>query len=219
MSVVGVTWTGGPSGRDRPVGEPFLHLERLTDDGWATEATDIGLGFVWTVDGNEYAARYEIPPDAETGTYRITVTGAGYELETREFRVTPSTNLRALGVKIGCDDHLVFRAQNPPPNPDVNLRQRRRSPQGGRLEFVIDGKENTAVWNTEHEGWTCEVPGASAGNTVTIPDGGLIDKHGNTSGSEKRLTVGEVENPVWCPSMSPGGESPPRPFGVGAWKP
>jgi len=220
MSVVKVTWTGGPSGRDRPVGEPFLRLERLTDNGWTTEATDLGLGFVWTVDGNEYTARYEIPPDAETGTYRIRVTGAGYELETEGFGVTPSTDIRPLGVEIGDDDRLlVFRAQNPPPDPDVHLRHRRRSPRGGRLGFVVDGEEKTAVWNAEHEGWTCEVPSASVGNTVTVPDGGLVDRHGNTSGGAKQLTVGEVDDSVWPPSMSPGGGTPPRPFGVGAWEP
>lgn len=47
METVSVGWRGGPLGRDRPVGEPFVIVERRMDGDWNPVASDLGLGFVW----------------------------------------------------------------------------------------------------------------------------------------------------------------------------
>lgn len=224
MEVITVEWTGGEDGVDRPVGEPFLRLDREGDGGgWSTVATDLGLGFVWTEDDGDYTARYDFPPDLETGRYRLRVTAAGYELTTDSFDVGPSRELRLRGVETmestGRAPRLVFRAQNPPPDPERHLRTRLKEPRGGEVVFSIDGTERTARWDSEAGGWVATVGGTSAGDTVTVLDGGLVDKFGNRSGAATELEIGEVAEVEWPPNMETGGGRPPGPFGIGRWPP
>jgi len=212
MDAVTVGWRGGPDGCDRPVGDPFLVLERQ-DEGWEAVATDLEFGFVWReMDAGEYAARYDVPPDLPTGTYRLRVQGAAYDLESRPFEVVPSTGLRIRGVRAEPVDggtELVFLAQNPAPDPDRNLRTRPIQPRGGTL--TLDGFDRAARWDADRGGWTVAVDGVSGGDEMSVPEGGLVDGHGNRSGETVTLTVGEVADVEWPPHVGSGGERPPAP--------
>jgi neutral ceramidase len=214
MSVVTVGWSGSPRGKDMPVGEPFVSIERCTEEGWATVATDLNHGLVWTVDDGRYTARYEVPRTQKTGTYRMKVKAERYELETDEFEVVPSTDLRVLGAELNETRDLVFYAQNPPPDPDCHLRSRRLLPDGGKVEFNSGGRSHTAVWDKETEAWKAEVD-VSGGDKLVLPEGALTDGLGNRSGDKKVLEVGEVSEATWPSDMEPGGGHPPGPFGVG----
>jgi neutral ceramidase len=218
LSTVTVEWSGGPEGRDRPLGDPFVRVER--EDGDETVATDLGLGFVWTVEDGAYTARYEIPRALPTGTYRLRVTGAGYELPTDTFAVEPATDLRLRGVERVRENGealLVVHAQYPPPDPDRHLRHRPVQPEGGTVTFEVDGTERTAAWDEERAAWTVEANGVETGETVTVPAGGLEDGDGNRSGGPVTLTVGDIDEVTWPPHMGPGNGRPPGPFGFGTW--
>jgi hypothetical protein len=217
MSVIEVEWSGGSEGRERPLGGPFLCLERSTVDGWKTVATDVDLGFVWFIEDGHYTARYEVPRTMEAGKYRLRVTATGYELETEPFGVVPCTDIRVLGVElknIGETQKLIFRAQNPPPKPDHHLRSRRMRPKGGKIEFEAGGKY-TATWNPETEGWVGEVEGVTQGDELSVPKGALTDGAGNSSGDSRTFEVGELDCLTWVPNMETGGGNPPGLFGIG----
>jgi neutral ceramidase len=213
MGVVEVGWRGGEGGQDRPVGEPFVVLERDTD-GWTSVATDLEFGFVWTEAEGDYTARYDVPPDLPTGTYRLRIRGARYDLTTDPFAVRPSTGLRLRGVRAephGDGTRLAFEAQNPAPDPDRNLRTRPVRPTGGSLTFEHGGRMHGADWNPDGECWTAVVDGVSEGDSVTVPEGGLVDGYGNRSGAATELTVGEVAAVEWPSHVGSGGERPPAP--------
>jgi neutral ceramidase len=231
LSIVTVEWSGGPRGRDRPVGEPFVRLERERADGFETVATDLDLGFVWTVENGQYTARYEIPRALDTGTYRLRVTATGYDLPTDTFEVRPATGLRVRGVELTGAEHsaseraggdeepprLVVRGQYPPPDPDRSLRHRPVKPRGGTVDVRVDGTERTATWDIETEAWTARADGVTEGDSITVPAGGFEDGAGNRSDGAVTLTVGDVESVEWPPHMGPGGGHPPGPFGIGTW--
>lgn len=214
MSFVEFSWSGGARGRDRPVGEPFIRLERSTSNGWVTVATDLDLGFVWRVDDGEYEGRYEVPPSSGTGEHRIRVTAKGYEAETDSFELVPSRDLRLLGVGLE-DDRLVFRGQNPPPDPGRCLRARPVEAHGGEVSFITGGEKRTAEWDGDAVGWTADRRGVSRGDEVIVPEGGLRDGAGNRSGGETEIYVGERRDVAWPPEMEIGGGKPPGIFGIG----
>jgi hypothetical protein len=76
---------------------------------------------------------------------------------------------------------------------------------------VVDGTAREATWDETAEAWTVTVDGVAAGDEVTVPAGGLVDGHGNRSGAEMALTVGEVAGVEWPPHIGSGGERPPAP--------
>ena len=164
-----------------------------------------------------------MPPDLQAGTYRLRVTAAGYELTTDPFQVRVSRGLRLRGVEMmesgGRAPRLIFRAQNPPPDPERHLRTRLKEPRGGEVQFSVDGTERTARWDSEAGGWVATVGGISEGDRVTVAKGGLVDEFGNRSGAETELEVGEVDDIEWPPNMETGGGRPPGPFGIGRWPP
>lgn len=88
-------WRGGPRGLDRPLDEPFVHIERRSGDGWTPAADDLGLQIVWRVANDEekdsgvYTALWEVPLDAPAGDYRFRITGNRYELVSESFQVVP----------------------------------------------------------------------------------------------------------------------------------
>lgn len=227
LSTVTVVWEGVGDGRDRPIDDPFIRLERQVDadEAWETVATDLGLGFVWMVEGNRYTARYDLPRDIQPGEYRFRVTSAGtetataggYELTTDPFEVVPATNLRVRGVELAGDETLVFRGQYPPPNPEKHLRTRPISPDGGTVTFTVDGDEYAAEWDDTHNGWVATVPGVSSDDAVQIPTGGLEDGVGNRSSGPTTVRVGDVAEVEWPPNRGPAGGRPPGPFGIGTW--
>ncbi|MFC3957770.1 neutral/alkaline non-lysosomal ceramidase N-terminal domain-containing protein [Halovivax cerinus] len=222
MATVGVEWSGGSSGADRPVGDPFVILERAVagSDEWVPIGDDRGLGFVWTEWYGNYAARFDVPPDLPTGTYRFRVNAARYDIASNPFEVVPSTGLAIRGVRTteptsAGSVELVVLAQNPPPDPDDNLRTRLRSPHGGTATIEVNGESNEASWSDAAGGWVATVQDVAEGDVVTIPAGGLEDAFGNRSGDAVELTVGEVADVEWPENMTVGGGDPPGLFGIG----
>ncbi len=210
-------WRGARRGDDRPLDRPFLVLERRDEDGsFVAVADDLDVGTVWEQRGRRYQARYEVPADLPLGRYRFAVRGVAADLTSRVFAVVASDALRLLGV-----DHaggtLVFHAQHPPPDPRVVLRARERSPSGGTVRCVVDGQRHEATWDATADGWTLTLPAVPA--TVDVPPGGLVDGHGNRSGSAVTLRVGEVAAIGWPPPHGPGGGRPPGVFGTGVLGP
>ena len=208
MDVVEVTWTGGTQGSDRPVDGPFVLLEREGQDGsWTAVDSDLGDAFTWTSEDDLYWARHDIAPDRPLGTYRLRITAARYELATEPFEVVASRALVVRGVEgtaVAGGTRLVFRAQNPAPDPDRHLRYREQVPTGGALAFTHgDGQQETAVWQADVAGWTAEVAGDVT--AVVTADGAFTDGAGNRSGAGATFAVGQVADLVWPPDMAVGG--------------
>ncbi len=214
-SVVSMEWRGGRKGRDRPVDSSFIRLEVEEDDGWRTVASDLSPGFVWRVDGRRYTAEYEVPCDAAVGRHRFVVSSPSYRLETSPFEIEPSHSLQLQGASVDEDGHPVFHGQNPSPDPGTSLRSRPRRPEGGTVEFELDGDD--------YEADLCDYAGAWTAETPMVEDGDVLesclltDGDGNSSGEPADLTVGEVEAVGWPDDMETGGGKPPGPFGVGSW--
>lgn len=215
MEVVTVEWRGGEAGRDRPLDEPFVLLER--DDDGETVATDLDIGFVWRETDDGYIARFEVPRVHPTGTHRFRIRGADYELESHGFEIQPSTALRIRGVRTETIDDgvkLVFEAQHPPPDPERHLRSRPTAPTGGTVTFSAGEGERTASWEEDSGGWSAIVEEPPDDVHVTVPEGGLVDGHGNKSGRPRELTGGEIDDVEWPPHIGSGGDRPPAPDDV-----
>src|SRR5439155_5067305 len=87
MRTLEVVWRGGTLGRDRPVDDPFLLLERQQPDAGGTLAdTDLGWAFVWREHDGQYRARYDVAHDFPIGTYRVRIQSARYTLRDRFLR-------------------------------------------------------------------------------------------------------------------------------------
>jgi neutral ceramidase len=222
MQVVDLVWDS-PHGRFRDRAHPddaFIVVERSTPDGWVAVDDDRGVRIVWQeVQHRTYAARYDLASDLPLGAYRLRVRGAGYEVVSDEFTVTPSTGLRLLGVDAeqltGNRTRLVFRAQNPPPHPDRSLLRRDVSPTGGTVAFTIAGRQHTARWDPASGGWAATLPGDLRGANVVVAPGGLRDGLGNVSGAPADVTVGTVADAEWPPNMGVNGGRPVGPLGIG----
>ncbi|MFP5218935.1 MAG: neutral/alkaline non-lysosomal ceramidase N-terminal domain-containing protein [Actinomycetes bacterium] len=216
--LVELTWTGGEQGVDRPVDDPFLVLERAVGDGWEPVETDLGLRFVWEQSDDEYRARYDVPGDAPLGRHRLRVVSGAYELVTRGFEVERNDRLRVLGARLD-GSTLVFTAQNPPPDAERSVSWRPISPTGGTLTFIVGWTERQARWDTARQAWVAPAAGVRDGDTVVVPDFGLVDGDGNTSWTTSRFTVGNVAEPDWPDNIGVGGGRAPGPFGQGTFPP
>ena len=215
MQTVEVAWTGGLLGRDRPVGAPFVRVERETAGGWTTVDDDLGHRIVWWQRGQTYGARWDLDAALPTGRYRFRLTSVRYDLRSEPFQVGVSTALRVLGVE-EAGGRLVFRAQNPPPDPERNLVSRARVPRGGALRFTRDGAEHVARWDETARGWVAPARGAGP---VSVPAGGLVDELGNRNGAVAELRIGQVAPLQWPPHLGPAGGQTPGPFGEGTFPP
>lgn len=219
METVTVGWEGEPAGRDRPVGDPLVVLEREGGDSWTQVATDLDIGFVWREhEAGTYTARYSVPPTLPTGSYRLRVRTAGGAVVSSPVEVVASTGLLLRGARLeptAGPPTVAVVAQNPPPDPDRSLRTRPQQPTGGATTLVVDGTAHEATWDPTRDAWTVVVDGIAAGDEVRVPAGGLVDGHGNRSGAETALTVGEVAAVEWPPHIGSGGERPPAPADLG----
>ncbi|MBW3561686.1 MAG: neutral/alkaline non-lysosomal ceramidase N-terminal domain-containing protein [Actinobacteria bacterium] len=209
MGVADLTWGGGPDGLDRPVGAPFVILERRTETGtWDPVDSDLGVAFHWTEEDGRYLARHEIAADQTLGTYRFRITAARYELATEPFEVVPNDGLIVRGVEMraeGSGSRLLFRVQNPPPEVREHLRYREQVPAGGTLTFRYQGGDHVATWDGSDTAYVAVVDGDAPGADVEVPAGGLRGAHGNHSGEAGTFTVGEVAELRWPPDMAVGG--------------
>jgi neutral ceramidase len=205
-------WDGARRGHDRPVGDPFLVLQRVDGHRWRDVDDDLGLGFLWQQRGRHATARYEVPGDLPLGRYRFEVRGVRAVTVTRPVEVTPCVGLRVRGAVVE-DGVLRFVAQHPPPNPVDHLRSRDRSPRGGTLRFTVGGEEHVATWDDEVDAWTTAVGVPTT--VVRVPAGGLVDGRGNRSGPSVDLRPGEVAPLDWPPAIGPGGGRSPALFDRG----
>lgn len=82
-----LSWTGGPAGRDRPVGSAFVRVERDGPAGWAEVDSDLGLNMLWRVNGSGYRAEWTVPEGAGAARYRFVITATGYRLASAPFAV------------------------------------------------------------------------------------------------------------------------------------
>lgn len=90
-----------PDGRGRPVGEPFLVLERQVDEDWMRAGTDLDFDFVWQErDDGEYVVREDVPRDPPTGRYRLEIRVARELLRTDSFEVRLSNGLAVRGARL-----------------------------------------------------------------------------------------------------------------------
>jgi hypothetical protein len=95
LARVHLSWQGGPQGLDRPVDTAFLTAERQVKGRWVRYDDDLGLAMLWKVDdAGVHEAKWEIPRQAPTGTYRMVVTAKRYRLDSQPFQVRVATRLR-----------------------------------------------------------------------------------------------------------------------------
>jgi neutral ceramidase len=218
MTTVSCTWDGGDAGRDRPVDDPFVRVERRTAGGWQLADDDLGTGMVWREQRGRHTARWDVPADLPLGTYRFRITAARYTLEGTPFEVVASTRLRLLGVErepVGAAVRLTFAAQQPAPDPERDVRTRAVHPDGGVVRFRLGAQERTASW--DGWGWSATVP--AVGDGETVEDVVLVDGLGNSSGAPRPLTIGGMAPVEWPPSIGPAGGRPPGPLGIGTFPP
>lgn len=238
MSVLELRWEGAPDGVDRPLGAPFITLERridgpkgdgskgpeLDDATWVPVDDDLGFRFAWQVADGEYTARYELEPDAPLGTHRFRITSGAYELITDSFEVVTSRSLRVRGATVErLDDGQIrvdLHAQNPPPDAELSTIARRVTPADGEITFVVNGRVHTAVWDASREAYSVIVAHAvENGDLLALPDGGFVDAFGNSTGDAFDLVVGEVTPLDWPNHMGPGGGRTPGVGGEGSFPP
>lgn len=82
-----LTWSGGPAGRDRPVGSAFVRIERSGPTGWTEIDSDLGLDMVWRVNGSTYRGEWNVGAAIPSGSYRFVVSATGYRLTSGAFTV------------------------------------------------------------------------------------------------------------------------------------
>jgi len=172
-------WRGGPYGLDRPVGRAFVVVQRRSDGRWRRVDSDLGLGTLWTVDGEgAYRALWEVPRTAATGRYRLQVRAKRYRLTSRSFRVRRARTLtvRALGAPAG---QVAVALDYPAAVRDHDLRYRPQSASGGVVRFRV-GDRTVVVRRRRGTVFTVNAP---TGTPVTIAPGGARDRYGNVNGA------------------------------------
>ena len=114
---------------------------------------------------------------------------------------------------------LRFFTANPSPDPNVNLWDRARSPDGGAILFTHDGTHGRATFDAAMHAWIARMPGDATSGTIRVPQHGFTDRWGNTSGPAVSLRIGAVASQHWPPVMPVGGFCVPGPFGQGCFWP
>jgi len=195
-----------------------------TTDAWRAATSDLNPGFEWRFDGTSstYTAIFDVPFDFPTGTYRFKITSARYALVSRSFAVDDSDRLSILGVnarRSGGVTVLRFFAANPAPDPNVNLWDRARAPDGGAIVFTHGGVHGRATFDRATHTWIARMRGSATSGTVRVPPHGFTDRWGNPSGAAVTLRIGTIASQHWPPVMPVGGFCVPGPLGRGCFWP
>jgi neutral ceramidase len=152
------SWQGGQRGLDLPLDRPFITVRR---DGVAV-TDDLAVQMYWGVDGSGvYTARWEIPRDAEPGSYDFRITANHYTLTSEPFRVVPSLAL-SVG-PIGDAAAGLLEVRYPPARYNTDITARPRVIDGGR----VGG----------------EVISGSSTRATSVPAGSALDRFGNCNGT------------------------------------
>lgn len=148
-------------------------------------ATDLGLEILWSVDGDGlYTARWEVPLDAQLGTYRFRVTANRYRLRSAPFRVRPSTELEPR-VAATAAGRATVRLRYPAAVPERDLTHRPARARGGRIAYRLGG-QGEVVERRRARGFRIRGP---AGASVTIPAGAARDRFGNRTSTPLTFTL------------------------------
>jgi neutral ceramidase len=207
------------------VDAPFVTVQRAVDGAWRDVASDLDIGLLWReqLGTGRYRAHFDLAHDLVEGIYRFRIDSARYQLTSRSFRVVASDGIRLLGAladhRRGNRMRVRLFAQNPPPDPEANLRSRPVHPRGGVVRFQLDGRDHEARWDDDARAWVARVPAADDGIQIEVPARGLVDGLGNTSGDPVSLVLGQVAEPDWPPHLGPAGGRPPGPLGIGTFPP
>ena len=182
---VPITWSGGPSGLDRPVGGAFLSIERRvkvrrrgrrTRWRWRRGMSDLGLQVLWSVEGGRYRGLWEVPLNARRSVYRMVVRGKRYRLVSRTFTVAPMP-LRVEEVPAG-PGRVAVRLRYPDAVRDRDITHRLDFARGGVVRFRVGGRTVTV---RRQRSSVFSVP-APPGASVSIPPRGAHDRHANFAG-------------------------------------
>jgi hypothetical protein len=161
---------------------------------WRTVDSDLGLNMLWSVDSNGvYSARWEVPLDAPTGTYRFVVTANRYGLTSSSFRVVRAGSLTAAQVNAPAGHVAVVlhypqptvreSVGDPPGDLTADLTFRPETAASGRATFLVNGRPVTA---SAGSGGVFEIA-APAGAQVEVKPGSVADSHGNANGNTLTL--------------------------------
>ena len=154
--------------------------------------------------------------------YDAVYSSARYTLVSHSFAIADSSRLSILGVtarRSGGATVLRFFTANPAPDPNMNLWDRARTPDGGAILFTHDGAHGRATFDTATHAWIARLPGDATSGTIRVPQDGFTDRWGNTSGPAVGLRIGAVASQHWPPVMPVGGFCVPGPFGHGCFWP
>jgi neutral ceramidase len=174
-----LAWSGGPSGRDRPVDKPFLRAERRVGGRWRTVETDLGLTMLWRVDDQgRHTSTWEVPLGAPAGTYRLRVTATRYTLTSAPFRVVARRSLELQRVDAPAG-RVAVRLRYPAARGASDLTARPAAASGGSVRFRVGER---VVKVTSRSGETFSVA-APAGTRISVPAGAARDRWGNANGA------------------------------------
>ncbi len=165
-----VSWRGGERGLDRPLGRPFVTVERLAGRRWRPYTSDLGLQILWSVDDGAYRAQWEAPLEAPVGPYRFVITANRYRLTSHRFRLAPSAALRPR-IAWSRAGRVGIALDYPAAAFETDFTYRPRSA----------GARTTA-------GRPLVLPGHS-GDTISIPAGTARDRFRNVNGAAAELRV------------------------------
>ena len=169
-----VRWQGGPKGLDRPLGAPFVRVERRVRGRWVEATSDLGLQIMWTVgDDGVHEARWEVPHTAPAGEHRFVITANRYRLESGSFTVEPMRRLKVVRVAPNAVK-LAYPAAKE--NEDIAFRP--TVARGGRVVFLVDGRPRT-VRRIKGTLFTVRAPTSAR---ITIRAGDARDRWGNVNG-------------------------------------
>jgi hypothetical protein len=193
---------------------------------WQKVTDDFDFGFQWRFDdvSSTYSVAHEVPVDLATGAYRLKVTSKRYTLISQTFEIVASERLAVRGVTAtpdGGSTVITFQAAMPAPDPAKNLLHRDRVPTGGKVNFSLrpGNASYVANYDAATRTWTARVPGTLGDAEVVVPDHGLMDAWGNTSGKERAYAFGKIDDLAWPPTMPVGGFCVPGATGQGCFYP
>jgi neutral ceramidase len=170
------SWDGGPNGIDRPVGRPYVTIQRGVGRRWRQVADDLGMKILWSSDSNgHYRAQWEVPLTATPGRYRFVVTGKRYRLASRRFAVaigallTPKVSGRT--IRLAYPQAYLLN----------DWTYRPAAASGGRITFLVNGRRRIVRERTAND---FPIP---SGAHVSILAGAAHDRYGNRNARAIRI--------------------------------
>ena len=172
-------WSGGPMGRDRPLDDPFVVIERRTKGEWRHVADDLGLRILWKADLNDtdglYSAIWEPSRGQRTGRHRFTIRANNYTLHSDGFRLRRSRSLEPVLLS-NQDGQADITLRYPAAVENTDLTERPTRVSRGRILVEVDGRRQRVrarrgIYTVRGR------PGAK----VTLARGTARDGHGNVN--------------------------------------